>query len=172
MNFIVERGVVIAVSFSDCLTLSEAEHLYMCLKAFLFPFLWTVLAEFFARFSFFFFFKPLILFVYFWLHCVFPAAHRYSLVVESRGYSRVVRGLLTSGTSLAAEHSSRRLGLPWLWLEGHRGKVHRLRCSEACGIFLGQGLNLCPLYWQADSHPLDHQGSPAHFSSVLLLLLM
>ena len=28
------------------------------------------------------------------------------------------------------------------------------------GIFLTQGSNLCPLYWQADSLPLGHQGSP------------
>ena len=28
------------------------------------------------------------------------------------------------------------------------------------GIFLDQGLNLCPLHWQADSQPLDLQGSP------------
>ena len=38
--------------------------------------------------------------------------------------------------------------------------VHRLSCSAACGIFLDQGLNLCPLHWQADSQPLRHQGSP------------
>ena len=36
-------------------------------------------------------------------------------------------------------------------------------CS-ACGIFLNQGLNLCPLFWQADSLPLDHRGSSkTHF---------
>ena len=29
----------------------------------------------------------------------------------------------------------------------------------ACGIFLDQGLNPCPLHWQAYSYPL-HQGSP------------
>ena len=29
----------------------------------------------------------------------------------------------------------------------------------ACGI-LDQGSNLCALHWQADSSPLDHQGSP------------
>ena len=29
--------------------------------------------------------------------------------------------------------------------------VHRLSCSEARGIFLAQGLNLCPLHWQMDS---------------------
>ena len=36
--------------------------------------------------------------------------------------------------------------------------VHGLSCSVACGIFLEQGLNPCPLHWQADSHPLYHQG--------------
>ena len=34
-----------------------------------------------------------------------------------------------------------------------------LSCSVACRIFPDQGSNLCPLYWQADSLPLDHQGS-------------
>ena len=29
--------------------------------------------------------------------------------------------------------------------------VHRLSCSAACGIFLDQGSNLCPLHWQVDS---------------------
>ena len=32
-------------------------------------------------------------------------------------------------------------------------------CPEACGVFPHQGLNLCPLPWQLDSLPLDHQGS-------------
>ena len=30
---------------------------------------------------------------------------------------------------------------------------------EACGIFPDQGLNPCPLHWQADPQPLRHQGS-------------
>ena len=29
--------------------------------------------------------------------------------------------------------------------------AHRLSCPLACGIFLDQGLNPCPLHWQADS---------------------
>ena len=33
-------------------------------------------------------------------------------------------------------------------------------CSVVRGVFLDQGVNLCPLHWQADSQPLDHQGSP------------
>ena len=28
--------------------------------------------------------------------------------------------------------------------------VHRLNCSEACGILPDQGSNPCPPYWQAD----------------------
>ena len=35
-----------------------------------------------------------------------------------------------------------------------------LSCSTWCGIFLGQGSNLCPLHWQVNSLPLSHQGSP------------
>ena len=64
-------------------------------------------------------------------------------------------GLLSScGTmaSLVAEHG------PW----SARVSVvvaHRLSCPTAHGIFLDQGPNLCPLYWQADSQPLDHQSS-------------
>ena len=38
--------------------------------------------------------------------------------------------------------------------------AHGLNCSMACGIFSDQGLNLCLLHWQADSLPLNHQGSP------------
>ena len=29
--------------------------------------------------------------------------------------------------------------------------AHRLSCSMACGIFLDQGLNPCPLHWQPDN---------------------
>ena len=38
-----------------------------------------------------------------------------------------------------------------LWSAGSVVVVHGLSCSVACGIFLDQGLNLCPLHWQADS---------------------
>ena len=36
---------------------------------------------------------------------------------------------------------------------GHVGSivVHGFRCLMACGIFLDQGSNPCPLHWQADS---------------------
>ena len=53
--------------------------------------------------------------------------------------------------------------------------AHGLSCSGVCGIFPGQGSNPRPLHWQADSLPLDHQGSPApllvavFFVAVLML---
>ena len=37
-----------------------------------------------------------------------------------------------------------------------------LGCPTACRIFPDQGLNPGPLYWQAGSQPLDHQGSPSY----------
>ena len=43
--------------------------------------------------------------------------------------------------------------------------VHGLGCPQNVGSFLDQGSNLCPLHWQVDSEPLDHQGR----SLVLLL---
>ena len=88
--------------------------------------------------SYFFFFLNLFLyFIYFWLHWVLVAARGLSL---SCGDLR----LLIVVASLAAEHG----------LLGARASVvvaHGLRCSAACGIFLDQGLNLCPLHWQMDS---------------------
>ena len=35
-----------------------------------------------------------------------------------------------------------------------------LTCPSACGICPNQRQNPCPLHQQADSQPLDHQGSP------------
>ena len=52
-----------------------------------------------------------------------------------------------------------------LWSTGSRRAgsaivAHGPSCSAACGILPDQGLNPCPLHWQADSQPLIHQGSP------------
>ena len=45
------------------------------------------------------------------------------------------------------------------------GDVARgLSWSVASGIFLDQGLNLCPLHLQVDSYPLYDQGSPCGLS--------
>ena len=84
-----------------------------------------------------------------------------SLVVASRGYSSLwYMGfpLRYTGFSL--------WWLLFLWSTGSRCMssvvaAHRLSCSATCGIFPDQGSNLCSLYWQENSHPLSHQGSPS-----------
>ena len=73
------------------------------------------------------------------------AACGLSLAVVSKGYSLVACGLLTVVASLVAEHRFSSCGAP-----------------VACGVFLAQGSNPCPLHWQVDSQPLYHQGSPEH----------
>ena len=44
-----------------------------------------------------------------------------------------------------------------LWASGF--VIHGLNCSVACGILPDQGLILCLPSSQADSQPVDHQGS-------------
>ena len=54
-------------------------------------------------------------------------------------------------------------GLLMLWSTGSVFAAHGLSCREACGIFLDQGLNPCPLHWQVDSLLLSQQGSRTLF---------
>ena len=58
---------------------------------------------------------------------------------------------------------------PGLWSTSSVVVAHRLNCSEACGILLDEGSNLCLLHWQTDSLPLSHQGSPIFYCQLLLL---
>ena len=83
----------------------------------------------------------------------------FASVAVSGGYSLdAVRGLLIAVAALVAEH-----GLQGAWASGV--VVHRLSCSEVCGIFRDQGSNLCVRHWQADSLSWSHQGSlKSHFS--------
>ena len=84
-------------------------------------------------------------FFYFWLCWVFIATCGLSLAVAGRGCSLVVGcGPILVVASLVVEHR----------LKGMQASVvvvHGLDCPMACGIFPDQGLNLCPLHWQADS---------------------
>ena len=71
--------------------------------------------------------------------------------------------------SLVPAHRLSALGLQQLPVLAHVATAsvvvaHGLSCSTACGIFPDQGSNLCPLHWQADFKPLDHQGSPCFTS--------
>ena len=91
----------------------------------------------------FFLFK----FIYLWLCCVFIATLGLSLIVVSGGYSL----LMYAGFSLQQ--------LLLLQITGSRPSVvvaHGFSGSMACGIFLDQGSNPCPLHWQADFYPLRH----------------
>jgi len=91
------------------------------------------------------------------------------LVAASRGYSlAVVRGLLFAGGFSCC----------WAWAPGfqlpHKGSVVvalGLHCPATCGIFLDQGWILCPLNWQADSQPLDHQGTLSHLIFDIIIFL-
>ena len=108
----------------------------------------------------FFFFNKFIYFIYLFLaalglHCCMRA---FSSCSEQGLLLVVAHGLLTEVASLVAEHRLLVRGLQYLW---HMGSVvvahglsssgsvvvaHGLSCSVACGIFLDQGSNLCPLH--------------------------
>ena len=77
----------------------------------------------------------LLFFIYFWLLWVCC----FSLVLASMG-------ILHCGTQ-ASQCSQ-------AWALDTQTKL-----SVACGIFLDQESNLCPLHWQMDSYPLYHQGN-------------
>ena len=80
------------------------------------------------------------------MHWVFVTVCGLSLDAEGRGYALVLlHGLLSMVPSFVVEHG--------LWA----CKLHSvlascgLDCSMACGIFLDQGSNWCPLPRKADS---------------------
>ena len=85
----------------------------------------------------------------YWLHWVSVAVWL-SLVMANKWYSLVVGG----GGGELQNMSSKCAGLVVV--------VQGLSCSEACGIFPDQGLNLCLLHWQGGPLPLSQQGS-LHF---------
>ena len=108
----------------------------------------------------FFFYLFIYLFIHLWLCWVFVSVRGPSLVAASGGHSSSrCAGLSLSWPLLLRSTGSR-----------HAGSVvvaHGPSCSTACGIFVDQGSNPCPLHWQADSQPLCHQGSPC-IGSLLL----
>ena len=74
-----------------------------------------------------------------------------------RGYSvAAMHRLLIAVAALVMEHKLEGLQAPVvaaLRLSSTISVVvtHGLSCPVACGIFLNQGSNPCPLHWQADS---------------------
>ena len=72
------------------------------------------------------------------------------------------RSTRASRCSVLWSTGSRVCGLQQLKAVGSKVAASSFRCSAACGVFSDQGLNPCPLHWQADSYPLYLQGrSPA-----------
>ena len=101
---------------------------------------------------YFLFFYLFIIFS-FWLCWVFVSVRGLSIVAASGGHSSSrCAGLSLSRPLLLRSTGCRRAGSVVV--------AHGPSCSAACGIFPDQGLNPCPLHWQADSQPLRHQGSP------------
>ena len=68
-------------------------------------------------------------------------------------------------SSSCAARASRCLGFSCWALDAQASVAgaHGLSCSEARGIFLDQGSNLCLLHQQVASLPLSHQGNPIHY---------
>ena len=100
------------------------------------------------------------LFIYFnfWLCWVLVSVRGLSLVVASGGHSSSwCVGLSPSRPLPLQSTGSRRAGSR---RTGSATVSHGPSRSAACGILPDQGSNPCPLYWQADSQPLHHQGSP------------
>ena len=90
--------------------------------------------------------------------------HGLSLVAVSGGYSSLwCVGFSLRWLLLLQSTGSRRVGFSscgaWASVVVARGLqstgsvvvAHGLSYSVACGIFVDQGLNSCPLHWQADS---------------------
>ena len=109
---------------------------------------------------FFFFFLRFILFILvalglWWCtgfsNCSEWASHCCGLVAE--------RGLRAPGLQLLL-HVSSVVEVCRLWGSGSVVVTPGLSYPAACGIVPEQGWNPCPLHWQVDSQPLDHQGSP------------
>ena len=72
---------------------------------------------------------------------VFTVSHGISLIVASRGYSSLqYMGFWLRWLLLSWSLGSRSVGFS--------SSVCGLSCSEACGIFPDQALNLCPLYYK------------------------
>ena len=117
--------------------------------------------------SFFFLLNYLFiyLFIYLWLCWVFVSVRGLSLVAASGGHSSSRRAGLSLSRPLLLRRStgSRRAGSAIV--------AHGPGRSAACGIFPDQGLNPCPLHWQADSQPLRHQRSPPLSFLMLALFL-
>ena len=107
-----------------------------------------------VHYSFFFFFSPGWFIYILWLCWVLVAALWLFSSFGAWGLLSVVASLVEHRLSSTCTS---------------RVVAQGLSCSKAGGIILDQVSNPCPLHWQVDFQPLDHQGSPLvlSFSSLL-----
>ena len=94
----------------------------------------------------------LLLAVFLWLWWLGATLHRSAWASHCGGFSCCGEQVLGSWVSVVAARG--------LWSAGSVVVVHGLSCSVLCRIIPYEGLNPCPLHWQLDSQPVDHQGSP------------
>ena len=90
------------------------------------------------------------LFIFGGLSLVFVAACGLSLIAVSQGSSLFAMCQLLIVVASLVKNKLQSIGWEAVAL--------RLSCPTAC-LIPDQGSNTCPLHWQADSSPLDHQGS-------------
>ena len=77
------------------------------------------------------------------------SSERGPLFTEVHGLLIAVASLAEDGREPASVAAAQHLGSVVV--------AHWLRRSAACAVFLDQESNLCPLHWQADFYPQDHQ---------------
>ena len=86
--------------------------------------------------------------------------HGLFLVAASRSYSLVMMSRLLIAVVILCGAQSLELV----------GSVVVAVSPAACGTFPDQGSNPCPLHWQVDLLPLNHQGSPSEETLCLSLM--
>ena len=105
----------------------------------------------FSTYFYFYFFINL-LFIYFLTALGIRCWAGLSLDAARGGYSSSqCAGFSLWWLLLLQSTGSRRAGFSSCGVRASVVVAHRLSCSAACGIFLAQGSNPCPLCWQAGS---------------------
>ena len=90
---------------------------------------------------------------------LFPSCGEWELLRSCGAWASHRGGFSWCGAQ-ALGHQASVVANPGLWNTGSTVVGQGPSCSLVCGIFPDKGSNLCFLYWEANSLPLSHQGSP------------